>query len=417
MKNNISACRVLLTGATLSGNLGGQALYDSIADELQRKDSTVEFSILSKYSEDDAAGCQERGYTLIPFSTLDQLIFGGSFFIVGSILKFFHLPTRWLAGKRLRAFYENDILVDASGIAFTDDRSFTNVLINALWFLPALVSGIPIIKVSQTLGPYQKWYVRFFGNLVLKRIHILVCRGQQSYEYTKAFLKKGSIYNLPDVAFCLQPADKSVADTLLRTYGLTPERYIAVGPSFVMQNFLQPGRYVEIVSSCINQLADKTDLSFVLVPHSWKHRKKLGVDSVHDDLSVCQEIAQKVDPHVSCIVIGKELSAREFKSIIGNAHMAIGSRYHFLIAALSSGVPSMALGWSHKYRELFREFDMVHFVLEYKNMSRQNVCALAEELLARRDECYTLIRSKLDDVKKRSAKNEELILSLLNNHE
>ena len=49
MKNSISACRVLLTGATLSGNLGGQALYDSIADELRRKDSTVEFSILSKY--------------------------------------------------------------------------------------------------------------------------------------------------------------------------------------------------------------------------------------------------------------------------------------------------------------------------------------------------------------------------------
>ena len=77
----------------------------------------------------------------------------------------------------------------------------------------------------------------------------------------------------------------------------------------------------------------------------------------------------------------------------------------------------MALGWSHKYRELFREFDMVHFVLEHQNMSKQNVCMLAEELLARRDECCTLIRSKLDDVKKRSAKNAELILSLLNNHE
>lgn len=42
---------------------------------------------------------------------------------------------------------------------------------------------------------------------------------------------------------------------------------------------------------------------------------------------------------------------------------------------------------------------MVHFVSEYQNMSKQNVCALAKESLARRDECYTLIRSKLDDVK------------------
>lgn len=37
--------------------------------------------------------------------------------------------------------------------------------------------------------------------------------------------------------------------------------------------------------------------------------------------------------------------------------MVIGSRYHSLVAALSCGVPCIAIGWSHKYAELMAECD------------------------------------------------------------
>lgn len=410
----INRCtKILLCGAGLSGNIGGQALYDSIVDELGKSIAYMEISVLSKYPEDDEKECDERNYHMIAFPTVEQLIFGGCFYIFGGILKKMHLPYKWLAGKRIKPYFENDILVDASGIAFTDDRSLPNILINALWLMPAVVSDIPIVKVSQTLGPYRKWYVRLFSNMVLKHVDVIICRGQQSYEYTKEFLKRDHIFNCPDTAFCLKPGNAVETEKLLQKSFLKPQEYIAIGPSFVMRDFLKSGKYAEIVAECINRLSKKTDKTMVFVPHSRKHSPQIGVDSVDDDVSVCRDIIAKLNPGIKTVLIDEKMSARELKSIIGNAYITIGSRYHFLIAALSSGVPSMALGWSHKYRELFREFKMTEYVLEYNNMSTEPVCSMAENLLANRDAAYALVKENLPEVIRRSSQNEDLIVKCL----
>ena len=412
MKKN-KATKILLSGGSFSGNLGAQAMYDSIIDELREHISEIEVSVLSKYPEDDKEGCKQRGYKLIPFPTTKQLVVGGLFYIFGGLLKLVHLPYRWLAGKTLKPYFENDILVDASGIAFTDDRSFTNVLINALWFLPAIVSGIPIVKVSQTLGPYKKWYVKIFSNMVLKHVDYIVCRGKQSFDYTNQYLKKENVYNLPDTAFCLKPADERITDDLLGALQVKRNEYIAVGPSFVMRDYLEKGVYAQIFAETINKLNEQNNMPFVFVPHSWKHSEKLGVDSVNDDYTVCRDIVWLLNQDVKYSIVDHEMSAREFKSIIGNAYLTIGSRYHFLIAALSSGVPSMALGWSHKYKELFGEFQVEEYVLEYKNMALENVLLLAKQLLNNRDELFAKINILLPSVKAQSAENEKLVVKCL----
>ena len=388
-------------------------MYDSVIDELRGSLPELEISVLSKYPEDDQKGCRQRGYTLIPYPTTKQLIVGGLFYLFGGLLKFLHLPYRWLAAGPLKAYFENDILVDASGISFTDDRTFANVLINALWFLPAVISGIPSVKVSQSLGPFTKWYVKLFSNLTLKHVDYIVCRGKQSYDYTTAYLQKENIYNLPDTAFCLRPENDENTAALLNSLKIQKAAYIVVGPSFVMRDFLGEGVYTRIVADTLNQLSTKTAIPFVFVPHSWNHSKKLGVDSVNDDYSVCCDIIRQLNPDVRYSIVDHEMSARECKSVIGNAYMAIGSRYHFLIAALSSGVPAMALGWSHKYRELFREFQSEEYVLEYQDMTQEKVVQLAQKLLCNRDVLYTKINELLPDVKKRSAKNEKLIIKCM----
>lgn len=288
-----------------------------------------------------------------------------------------------------------------------------NVLINTLWFLPAIVSGIPIIKISQTLGPYKKWYVRLFSNVVFKHIDYIICRGQMSYDYTKSYMPKNNIYNLPDAAICLQGIDDFQVSELLREWNLGPNGYIALGPSFVMRDYLKNDEYVEMIAEVIGFLHKKCALPMLLVPHSWKHSKRIGVDSVNEDYSVCCEIKEKIGDKIQCTIVDHELTAREFKSIIGNAYIAIGSRYHFLIASLSSGIPSMALGWSHKYRELFAEFGLADFVIEHHEMTSKRVIDMAEKLLEERESVYKLINDKLPDVKNRSAENAALIIRCL----
>ena len=405
--------RILLCGGALKGNLGAPAMYDSIIDELKKHIPDLEVTILSKYPNDDRIECDYRGYRMIAYPTVKQMTTGCIFFVVGGLLKLLHIPCRWVArnGGALNEYFANDILVDASGISFSDDRSFTNILINTLWFLPGIISGIPMVKMSQSMGSYNKWYVKLPAKLVLKKLDFMVCRGNKSYEYTKEFLRKKDIYNLPDTAFCLKMAEN--ADELLQKYNLKAEEYIAVGPSYVMRDYFGKGVYSDIVASTLNNLSKKTKMKILFVPHSWLHSAQIGADTVNDDLAVCKEIAKKLDQNNDYEIVEEEMSARHMKALIGNSYMAIGSRYHFLIAALSSGVASMALGWSHKYREVFQEFNIEEYVLEYRNMNVQSVSAMAEKLYENRDSVRNKIHRNLDDVMQRSAKNEQLIVDLL----
>jgi polysaccharide pyruvyl transferase WcaK-like protein len=49
----------------------------------------------------------------------------------------------------------------------------------------------------------------------------------------------------------------------------------------------------------------------------------------------------------------------------------ISSRFHSLIAGLSQQVPILAIGWSHKYRELLQLFDLEEYCLDYRKLNNQ----------------------------------------------
>ena len=407
--------KVLLCGAAFSGNMGAEAMYDAIIDGLRRRIPDADIAILSKYPKEDEKACRNRGVKMYSFPTVRQLSHGLPFYMAATLLKSLKLPWRWLIGEWARPFFEYDILADASGIAFSSERSASSLVINTLWFLPAFVSGMPIVKVSQSLGPYDKRYVRIAGKWALQKIDTVICRGHLSYAYTQRLLPRKKLYNLPDAAICLKPTGGERTAELLQKHGLTKNRYIVVGPSFVMRGFLKDD-YIRLLSACIQEMRSATDMPIALIPHSRKHVKETLADSVSDDLDVCRETARRVwqDSQIQCVIVEEAYSSHELKSIIGNAHMAFGSRFHFLVAALSSGVPSMAVGWSHKYKELFDEFGVGEFAKECRERdkfddSMSDMLETLKRLLARQADVKKAIQRELPDVMERSKRNIELI--------
>jgi colanic acid/amylovoran biosynthesis protein len=79
-----------------------------------------------------------------------------------------------------------------------------------------------------------------------------------------------------------------------------------------------------------------------------------------EDERLCQSLADKVP---SAILIQPE-NADETKAIIAKAKACVSSRYHACISALSNGVPCLATSWSHKYQELYNEYECPSYVLE-----------------------------------------------------
>jgi polysaccharide pyruvyl transferase WcaK-like protein len=79
-------------------------------------------------------------------------------------------------------------------------------------------------------------------------------------------------------------------------------------------------------------------------------------DASGDDLELALYICRKMDSPAVTIV--QEQDPIALKHLIGESLLLIGSRYHSLAGALSSQVPVIAMGWSHKYEELLGDFGL-----------------------------------------------------------
>lgn len=409
-KNNF-----LLCGACFAGNMGGDAMYETFIQQIKTVNPNSQITVLSKYPKDEISICKERGYKVFKFTTIDRVFLGIPFFILGSILKLLHLPHKWLAVGALKQYYENDLLVDFSGIAFSDFRGFLDLIINTTWFLPAFVSGIPIIKMSQSLGTYKKFSVRLCAKYVLQRINVVVARGEKSYDVTKKLLpRKKNIYNLPDVAMCLLPASTEKRDFILDETGIKDTKYIVAAPSIVVDGRAGSEFYRNIIEKIIEEIYRIKKLPVLLVPHTRSLSKSLGVDSDSDDLTVCKDIKMRFENrNIPVRVLQKRYDAKELKSIIAGAELAVGSRYHFLIAAMSCGVPSLALGWGHKYYEMFELFGMEDYVFEYHEFEEERILKKVRDLVLNCDLLRKKIEDRLPAVKEASQKNVKLALRLI----
>lgn len=401
--------KVILCGASFSGNMGAYAMYVSYMQELEKQIGKCEFTVLSKYPVDDKKYCDQLGCNMISFTSLYQLLRGGSFFLFGSVLKKLHLPYRWIAGKRLKAYFDNDILVDFSGIAFTDDRSNANILINTMWFLPAFVTKIPIIKISQSLGPFSKPFVKVMAKYVLNEIDIVITRGPKSFVLTKELLPDKEIFELPDMAFCLEASKPAVEIEI-------PERYNLLAPSYVMENKLGSEKYIAMLGEAGDLLWKKSHLPFILVPHSRNHSKVVGVDSLSDDLTVCFKLQKVlVEKNIPSICITQELNACELKWIIGHGTIAIGSRFHFMIASLSEKVPCVILGWNHKYEEVLQMVGLKQFVLRENEASVKELNSMVSDAWDNQVKLRKQLQEKIPNIQAKARNNCSLTEILLKN--
>ena len=74
-----------------------------------------------------------------------------------------------------------------------------------------------------------------------------------------------------------------------------------------------------------------------------------------------KDLANELAKSLNCPIIELE-DARDIKNFIKHSYITITARFHGLVSALSTGTPAMAVGWSHKYKELLSDFDADHLV-------------------------------------------------------
>lgn len=370
--------RYAIMGGSIWGNRGAEAMLMTVIAQVRHFDPEAIFNVYTIYPSKDNALLQDEKIRFFSGEPLAVAITHFFFSIV-------NYPFRKIGLKiplptPVSSLRDSDLLLDIGGITFSDGRT-VQLLYNVFTVLPAMLMGVPVIKLSQAMGPFKTFLNKKLAKFFLPRCRKVFSRGKLTNDFvTKLLGTEYSIEQAADIAFLFDLKDSlshenedKVAEikNQINNWKNEGETVISIVPSSLVlkrstkQGTDYPGKLLNLVLS----IKDKP-FRFVFLPNG----TRAGSESLmNNDIIAINAIREKFQQELSpddfkrISWVDFDLNTRGVREIIGACDGLIASRFHSMVAGLSLCVPTMVIGWSHKYRETLAEFDMQNYAIDYKN--------------------------------------------------
>jgi coenzyme F420-reducing hydrogenase beta subunit/polysaccharide pyruvyl transferase WcaK-like protein len=405
--------RIAVIGATISGNKGAQAMLSAAVHHLSQRIPGSSFSVLSVYPKEDRELNKDPRLRIVGCKPLHLLFLIMPLCCVHRLLRKLHLPRRFVRRvPAIRALLDADLVVDVAGISFSDGRGVI-VLYNAAMVLPALLLDKKVFKASQALGPFRTRINHWLARRCLPRVAAIVARGA----ITQQHLAEIGLPGRPicaDVAFAV-PVDEAAAraaEQLCRDAFFGSANLIGVSPSTVVESYCAKRGidYPAVVARFVDHLVETYQANVVVLAHAVRSGKP---KSRTNDLPTCRRVYQQITRTDRCRLLDAALSAEELRHVIGKMRFFVASRFHAMISGLTMGVPTLLVGWSHKYLEVLDMFDLGQWQMDYSDFSFDEVAARFRALMTSEDGIKHRIATHLPAVKASSESNWDIAAKLL----
>ena len=185
----------------------------------------------------------------------------------------------------------------------------------------------------------------------LQRYSMIVARESITYHALRNAGIKSNIFLYPDPAFSL---------TALKNQ---KENVIGINLSpMIVRHEKQTGIALESFKNVITYLLENTDLHIKLIPHViWQH---------DDDRTVLKRLYEPFR-NTERVELIEDQDCVSLKSIIAGCRFFVGARTHATIAAYSSCVPTLVVGYSVKSRGIARDLFGIeeHYVIPIQEIT------------------------------------------------
>lgn len=214
----------------------------------------------------------------------------------------------------------------------------------------------------------------------LKKYNLIVARESITYEAVKKV--NSNVILAPDPAFSMAATECDLDSNFFdkKTIGLN------ISPMIVANESCNGITY-ENYKCLIKYILNNTDYSIALIPHV--------VWETNDDRTVLRKLYEDFNCDTRLLLV-EDHNAPELKYIISKCKLFIGARTHATIAAYSSCVPTLVVGYSVKARGIARDLFGVeeNYVLPVQSLIESTQLTEGFKWL---DEHETDIRSHLKD--------------------
>lgn len=168
---------------------------------------------------------------------------------------------------------------------------------------------------------------------------LIAARETISYEALKKV--NSNTILAPDSAFFLDAVELPLPD------GFEPGNTVGINVSpLIMKSESKSGITFESYRRLIAHILTKTDMKIALIPHV--------VEPGNDDREPLQALYDAFSHSGRMVMIGDH-DARQLKGFIARCRFFVGARTHATIAAYSSGVPTLVVGYSVKAKGIARD--------------------------------------------------------------
>jgi colanic acid/amylovoran biosynthesis protein len=353
--------KVAIIGSALSGNKGAAAMLESGVQQLSARDPEARFVLLSMYPRSDAEQNPYGSLKVLDASPLRLGVLLNSAALLHRLLP----PLRGTIQKavpEIKALATADVMLDQGGITFVDGRG-KFLIYNVASILPALMVGTPVVKCAQAMGPFRSPLNRLAAKALLPRMAAIVSRGAVTHEHLLG-LGLTNVTAGADLAFTLEVTeeDAAAAEAAVDMTFFDGGDVVGVSPSAVLRKSAEAAGedYVGEVRRMVEHLTDVLGKRVLLVAHS----ARAHTDKTHNnDLPLCREVYARLSSTERVLFPDMELGSQALRHLIGRCDLFVASRFHAMISSLAMGVPTLVIGWSHKYREVLDMFGLADWAV------------------------------------------------------
>ncbi|MUL35712.1 polysaccharide pyruvyl transferase family protein [Gloeocapsopsis dulcis] len=276
----------------------------------------------------------------------------------GSIANF----TASLVPKSIRKKYaitlesEIDVILDASGFAFSDQWGSAKAERTAEVCSQWKKQGKKIILLPQAFGPFTSESIKGAMIKIINNVDLIFARDELSYEYLHELaVPLENVKIAPDFTNLVRGVEPEYIEDLTDRPCIIPNNRMMDKTSSAVSN-----QYLSFLVASIKHLLEQGLEPFILIHEA-------------NDFALAKQLQSQVSPTVSLV---QEENPLHLKYILGKCHLVISSRFHGLISALSQGTPCLGTGWSHKYQMLFKSYDCLEVLVNFEDSLEENLSKL-----------------------------------------
>ncbi len=402
--------KILLLGASFeTGNLGVSALAQGTIRQIikHQPDAKIIFLGTSRESKQTQHEVDHRVITIehIPVRFCKNVFTANHFafwVLYGLLLKVLPLQSFrqrcYTRHPQLEQVLSSRMAMDITGgDSFSDIYGFRRFFMGFLLKWLVLFLGKPLILLPQTYGPFKKRRTRILARFIVQHAINVYSRDTQGLEELRQLLgtkyDASTIRLLYDVAFCMDPQRTEKIDAFLQSIHKQPDDIlVGINISGLLfhggydQNnmFGLKIDYAQFAKNMVEHFLKKPKVNVVLVPHVYPPK---GYE-VESDVMACEAICQQIDPDLKKrLFFTKEpYGHQSVKYLIGQCDFFIGSRMHSCIAALSQGIPTVAIAYSQKFYGVFERISMSEFVADARKLTEDVLLLMLNKAFTHRNE-------------------------------